>query len=78
MGSESEVLTRRADRATRDSRAIEATDNEHDPEKRQALLTSVLVGGGQTGVELVGAIAEQACQWQTSNEDVSNNEQHQA
>src|SRR6187399_170137 len=31
---------------------------EKDPEKRKALLTVVIVGGGPTGVELAGAIAE--------------------
>ncbi len=35
---------------------------ETDPEKRQALLTFVLVGAGPTGVELSGAIAELAHQ----------------
>jgi NADH dehydrogenase/putative oxidoreductase len=35
----------------------EATD---DPEERQALLTFLIVGGGPTGVELAGAIAELA------------------
>ena len=40
--------------------AFEAAENEPDPEKRQALLTFVLVGGGATGVELAGAIAELA------------------
>lgn len=40
--------------------AFEAAENEPDPEKRQSLLTFVLVGGGATGVELAGAIAELA------------------
>ena len=40
--------------------AFEAAENEPDPEKRQALLTFVLVGGGPPGVELAGAIAELA------------------
>ncbi len=40
--------------------AFEAAENETDPEVRQALLTFVLVGGGPTGVELAGAIAELA------------------
>jgi NADH dehydrogenase len=40
--------------------AFEEAENESDPEKRQALLTFVLVGGGPTGVELAGAIAELA------------------
>ncbi len=40
--------------------AFEAAENEPDPENRRALLTFVLVGGGPTGVELAGAIAELA------------------
>jgi NADH:ubiquinone reductase (H+-translocating) len=40
--------------------AFEAAENEPDPKQRQALLTFVLVGGGPTGVELAGAIAELA------------------
>jgi NADH dehydrogenase len=40
--------------------AFEAAENEPDPKLRQALLTFVLVGGGPTGVELAGAIAELA------------------
>lgn len=40
--------------------AFEAAENEPDPKMRQALLTFVLVGGGSTGVELAGAIAELA------------------
>ncbi len=40
--------------------AFEMAENEPDPEGRQALLTFVLVGGGPTGVELAGAIAELA------------------
>jgi NADH:ubiquinone reductase (H+-translocating) len=42
--------------------AFEAAENETDPEKRQALLNFVVVGGGPTGVELAGAIAEIAHQ----------------
>jgi len=42
--------------------AFEAAELETDPEKRQALLTFVLVGGGPTGVEMAGAIAELAHQ----------------
>jgi NADH dehydrogenase len=42
--------------------AFEAAENEADPEKRQALLNFVVVGGGPTGVELAGAIAEIAHQ----------------
>jgi NADH dehydrogenase len=40
--------------------AFEAAEIEPDPEKRQALLTFVLVGAGPTGVEMAGAIAELA------------------
>lgn len=40
--------------------AFEAAEREPDEQKRQALLTFVLVGGGPTGVELTGAIAELA------------------
>jgi NADH:ubiquinone reductase (H+-translocating) len=38
--------------------AFEAAEREPDEEKRKALLTFVLVGGGPTGVELAGALAE--------------------
>lgn len=41
--------------------AFEAAEKETDLEKRKALLTFVIVGGGPTGVELAGAIAELAC-----------------
>ena len=37
---------------------LEVAFLEEDPEKRQALLNFVIVGGGPTGVELAGAIAE--------------------
>jgi NADH dehydrogenase len=47
--------------------AFEAAEQETDPEKRRALLTFVVVGGGPTGVELAGAIAELA--YQTLKED---------
>ena len=40
--------------------AFEAAEKETDPEKRRAWLTFVLVGGGPTGVELAGALAELA------------------
>lgn len=40
--------------------AFEAAERETDPEKRQACLTFVIVGGGPTGVELAGALAELA------------------
>ncbi len=38
--------------------AFERAEREHDPERRAALLTFVIVGGGATGVELAGALAE--------------------
>jgi NADH dehydrogenase len=38
--------------------AFELAEREDDPRRRQALLTFVIVGGGPTGVELAGAIAE--------------------
>ncbi|MCG6138505.1 MAG: NAD(P)/FAD-dependent oxidoreductase [Nostoc sp. LLA-1] len=47
--------------------AFEAAEQETDLEKRRALLTFVVVGGGPTGVELAGAIAELA--YQTLKED---------
>lgn len=40
--------------------AFEEAEMEHDPEKRRALMTFVIVGGGPTGVELAGAVAELA------------------
>lgn len=40
--------------------AFEAAERETDPQKRDALLTFVLVGAGPTGVEMAGAIAELA------------------
>jgi NADH:ubiquinone reductase (H+-translocating) len=50
--------------------AFEAAEKETDPEKRRAWLTFVIVGGGPTGVELAGAIAEIA--YQTVKEDFRN------
>ena len=38
--------------------AFEAAEKENEPIKRQAWLTFVIVGGGPTGVELAGAVAE--------------------
>jgi NADH:ubiquinone reductase (H+-translocating) len=38
--------------------AFERAEREPDPARREALLTFVIVGGGPTGVELAGAIAE--------------------
>jgi NADH:ubiquinone reductase (H+-translocating) len=40
--------------------AFEAAEKETDTEKRKAWLTFMIVGGGPTGVELAGAIAELA------------------
>ncbi|AEG00817.1 NAD(P)/FAD-dependent oxidoreductase [Methylomonas methanica] len=38
--------------------AFERAEIETDPQRRRALLTFVIVGGGPTGVELAGAVAE--------------------
>ena len=38
--------------------AFESAENEDDAERRKELLTFAIVGGGPTGVELAGAIAE--------------------
>ena len=38
--------------------AFEAAERERDPEKLEALLTFIVVGGGPTGVELAGALGE--------------------
>jgi NADH dehydrogenase len=40
--------------------AFERAERTRDPEERQALLTFVIIGGGPTGVELAGTIAELA------------------
>src|SRR5262245_5421805 len=40
--------------------AFEAAEKESAPERRRELLTFIVVGGGPTGVELAGAIAELA------------------
>ncbi|MDZ7957664.1 MAG: NAD(P)/FAD-dependent oxidoreductase [Aulosira sp. DedQUE10] len=50
--------------------AFEAAEKETDPEKRRAWLSFVIVGGGPTGVELAGAIAELA--YKTLKEDFRN------
>ena len=39
---------------------FEQAEREGDPQRRRALLTFVIVGGGPTGVELAGAVAELA------------------
>ena len=38
--------------------AFEHAERENDPAKRAALLTFVVIGGGPTGVEMAGALAE--------------------
>jgi NADH:ubiquinone reductase (H+-translocating) len=38
--------------------AFEMAERETDPEKQRAMMTFVIVGGGPTGVELAGALAE--------------------
>ncbi|MBD2616039.1 NAD(P)/FAD-dependent oxidoreductase [Nostoc punctiforme FACHB-252] len=50
--------------------AFEAAEKETDPELRRAWLTFIIVGGGPTGVELAGAIAELA--HKTLKEDFRN------
>ncbi|BDA70470.1 FAD-dependent pyridine nucleotide-disulphide oxidoreductase [Calothrix sp. PCC 7716] len=50
--------------------AFEAAEKETDAQARRALLTFVVVGGGPTGVELAGAIAEIA--YHTMKEDFRN------
>lgn len=50
--------------------AFEAAEHEMNPEKRTALITFVIVGGGPTGVELAGALAELA--HKTLTEDFRN------
>ncbi|MGB7251763.1 MAG: NAD(P)/FAD-dependent oxidoreductase [Phormidesmis sp.] len=47
--------------------AFEAAEKETDPARRKALLTFFIVGGGPTGVELAGALAELA--YETLRED---------
>ncbi|BAY10872.1 NAD(P)/FAD-dependent oxidoreductase [Calothrix sp. NIES-2098] len=50
--------------------AFEAAEKETDPEKRRAWLTFVIVGGGPTGVELAGALADLA--YETLKQDFRN------
>lgn len=45
---------------TRVLTGFECAERESDPARRQALMTSVVIGGGPTGVEMAGAIAELA------------------
>ncbi|HVU31051.1 MAG TPA: NAD(P)/FAD-dependent oxidoreductase [Sphingomicrobium sp.] len=40
--------------------ALERAETETDPRRREALLTFVVIGGGPTGVEMAGSIAELA------------------
>jgi NADH dehydrogenase len=40
--------------------SLERAETEADPERRRALLTFAVIGGGPTGVEMAGAIAELA------------------
>ena len=40
--------------------AFKRAENEEDPERRKALTTFAVVGGGPTGVKLAGAISELA------------------
>jgi len=40
--------------------ALERAESERDPARRRALLTFAVIGGGPTGVEMAGAIAELA------------------
>jgi NADH dehydrogenase len=40
--------------------AFEAAEQEEDPEEQRALLTFVVIGGGPTGVEMAGSMAETA------------------
>ena len=50
--------------------AFEAAEREPDPKAQARLLTFVIVGGGPTGVELAGALAEIA--QRTLKEDFRN------
>src|SRR5438105_7205110 len=41
--------------------AFESAEKEQDPKLREAWLTFVIIGGGPTGVEMAGTVAEIAC-----------------
>jgi NADH:ubiquinone reductase (H+-translocating) len=56
--------------------AFERAERERDEERRRAYLTFVIVGGGATGVELAGAIAELA--HATLPDEFRNIDTHQA
>jgi NADH:ubiquinone reductase (H+-translocating) len=43
--------------------AFERAEESDDPVERQRLLTFVIIGGGPTGVELAGALAERCIRW---------------
>ncbi|MFO6448747.1 NAD(P)/FAD-dependent oxidoreductase [Erythrobacter sp. NE805] len=45
---------------TRVLMGFECAEREADPARREALMTSVIIGGGPTGVEMAGSIAELA------------------
>ena len=54
------TLTQATEMRRRILSAFENAEAENDPEKRQANLSFIVVGGGPTGVELAGAIGELA------------------
>lgn len=57
--------------------AYEAAEQESDPQRRQALMTFVVIGAGPTGVELAGAIAEMANRTLSEDFRVANPNQTQ-